>query len=522
MSEKRKRSNNELDNLPRKKLNETKSDEILQIVRKFQENISDYNKKFEDLNKFEKYLDNPDEYIYDECNELRRLIQLETEELIANIKQLNNIEIDQDILEPNLIALIDNVNKQSELLITQVDNHEKLTKTYWKNNIFSKKSFIKEKNKLKQFSELFIQNWLNKLTELRFDDESMKQAANKMEEYQTKMNDIFTNIKMYIFNNNCIELQRHNTNLNDNNLNYYIFTKSRIIYNKDNQFNLNNIYKDSNIQEIREQQSLKSYSFDFLNDDKKYLVFFHSNDDHQTKKFTYIVIYDSIFKIILNEKLIDNIECDQVYLNKNLIIFRRKTSLFANYNLVLMNHELEILKEIQIGTIRGTGNEFIYASQMDNNNTITTDIQVLDWSLEITKTIHLQDENPQQPFYIQNLNFFKAWYNIEFKFFPIVNHAYFLRSNYELFYFEKNGYLYKHFEDIDQAIGIVNSDHFLLIFNHHENKYSVHNKSSNIKEIKIINLKLLKKDAVYPQIKFDSNERIYFYEAKHNLLHIPN
>jgi hypothetical protein len=42
MSEKRKRSNNESDNLPRKKLNETKSDEMLQIVRKFQENISIY------------------------------------------------------------------------------------------------------------------------------------------------------------------------------------------------------------------------------------------------------------------------------------------------------------------------------------------------------------------------------------------------------------------------------------------------------------------------------------------------
>jgi hypothetical protein len=519
MSEKRKRSNNESDNLPRKKLNETKSDEILQIVRKFQENISDYNNKLENLNRQEKNLDNPDEYIYDECNELRRLIQLETEELIANIKQSNNIEIDQDILEPNLIILIENVNKQSELLINQVDNHEKITKTYWKNNIFSKKSFIKDKNKLKQFSELFIQNWLNKLNELRFDDESMKQAANKMKEYQTKINDIFTNIKMYIFNNNCIELHRYN-NLNANNLNYYIFTKSRIIYNKDNQFNLNNIYKDSNIQEIKEQQSLKSYSFDFLND-KTYLIFFHFND-HQTKKFTYIVAYDSVFNIILNEKLINNIECDQVYLNKNSIIFRRKTSL-TNYNLVLMNNELEILKEIQIGTIRGTDNEFIYASQMDNNNNkITTDIQVLDWSLDLTKTIHLQDQNPQQPFFIHNLNFFKTWYNIEFKFFSIVNHAYFLRSKYELFYFEKNGNLYKHFEDIDQAIGIVNSDQFLLIFDHRENKYTVHNKLSNVKEIKIINLKLLKKDAVYPQIKFDSNEKIYFYEAAHNLLHIPN
>ena len=132
MSEKRKRSN-ESDNFPRKKLNETKSDEILQIVRKFQEDISGYNKKLENLNKLEKYLDNPDEYIYDECNELRRLIQLETEEVIADIKRSNNIEIDQDILEPNLIILIENVNKQSELLINQVDIHEKITKTYWKN-----------------------------------------------------------------------------------------------------------------------------------------------------------------------------------------------------------------------------------------------------------------------------------------------------------------------------------------------------------------------------------------------------
>jgi hypothetical protein len=76
-----------------------------------------------------------------------------------------------------------------------------------------------------------------------------------------------------------------------------------------------------------------------------------------------------------------------------------------------MNNELEILKEIQIGTIRGKDNEFIYASQMDNNNNkITTDIQVLDWSLEITKTIHLQDQNPQQKFFIQNLLFQYLYY----------------------------------------------------------------------------------------------------------------
>ena len=87
MPHKRKLSNGSGD-LPRKNFNVTKSDIILQVVRKFQENIIDYNKNLENLNKIGKKLDkNPDEYIYDEFAELRRLIQLETEELIANIKQ---------------------------------------------------------------------------------------------------------------------------------------------------------------------------------------------------------------------------------------------------------------------------------------------------------------------------------------------------------------------------------------------------------------------------------------------------
>jgi len=127
--------------IPRKQLRKTsiKSDEILIIVKTFKQNIDNYNKS---IDKIKNILDNPEEYIYDECSELKRNIQLETEEIIANIKQSNQIDLnldDETKLEPELFNLIQNLIEQSQTLITTIDDHEKAIKSHWIDKQINKK-----------------------------------------------------------------------------------------------------------------------------------------------------------------------------------------------------------------------------------------------------------------------------------------------------------------------------------------------------------------------------------------------
>lgn len=80
--------------VPKKQLKTTvKSDEILLVVKMFKEEIINYNKA---INRIKYSLDNPEEFVYDYCSELKRNVQLETEEIIADIKQSNQIDPDLD------------------------------------------------------------------------------------------------------------------------------------------------------------------------------------------------------------------------------------------------------------------------------------------------------------------------------------------------------------------------------------------------------------------------------------------
>ena len=83
-----------------------------------------------------------------------------------------------------------------------------MIKSHWIDKEINKKLFLKDYNKLKQFSDLFIQTWSKRLDDLNFDDKTMEEALVKLSEYKFKSNILVDKIKMYLFNNNCFELRR--------------------------------------------------------------------------------------------------------------------------------------------------------------------------------------------------------------------------------------------------------------------------------------------------------------------------
>ena len=90
------------------------------IITEFNSIILEYNEK---CNEIEKNLKNTEEYIYDQYNNLKRLVQLESEIKIENIKQSNeiNLDIEDDDLEPFISSLVQSIKNQMELLIIEIE-----------------------------------------------------------------------------------------------------------------------------------------------------------------------------------------------------------------------------------------------------------------------------------------------------------------------------------------------------------------------------------------------------------------
>jgi hypothetical protein len=66
--------------------------------------------------------------IYEECSELKREVQLNTEEAIAFVKQAHHIDVDCEVYENNEIERkISILNDANDLMINKIDKYEKAT-----------------------------------------------------------------------------------------------------------------------------------------------------------------------------------------------------------------------------------------------------------------------------------------------------------------------------------------------------------------------------------------------------------
>jgi hypothetical protein len=55
------------------------------------------------------------------------------------------------------------------------------------------------------------------------DETKVLKAIDILEDYEFELKDLSTNTKLYIFNNNCIELSRIDDKSIENRLNYYVY-----------------------------------------------------------------------------------------------------------------------------------------------------------------------------------------------------------------------------------------------------------------------------------------------------------
>ena len=123
------------------------------------------------LVKLEASLNDPIKFTNDECMEMKRLIQLDAQETNDRIKKNEKV---------NAAELTENINKQSELIISKIAEYQNEAISFHLNSKQNdEKSEINNLvNKLKQFSENWKPFW--NPVGIRNSDEEVAQATNQM------------------------------------------------------------------------------------------------------------------------------------------------------------------------------------------------------------------------------------------------------------------------------------------------------------------------------------------------------
>ena len=174
-------------------------------LNEFKKDLNDFKTKFEKL-EFD-LKDNCTDFINDECSELRRLIQLNKEEVIVSFKQANDIDINTDDLEPEFQIKINEIDNQCETMLSQVDSYEKETIDYFLTNKPSKKTLKKDFNKLKTIANFFVIHWIECLQETDLNFNKLTEAVTKLKDYQSRLKEMIDKAKSFFFNNNSLILK---------------------------------------------------------------------------------------------------------------------------------------------------------------------------------------------------------------------------------------------------------------------------------------------------------------------------
>ena len=189
------------------------------------------------LNKYNEILSNLEKStiecgIYDDCAELRRRIQLDTEKKIAEIKTKHNFDIntDESYLNSHLRSLIDSVNNQSDSMIAIVDKYEKDTCSLFKKNENKLPRVLRE---AKATSEHFVAHWQKCLADGEFEDNRMRVAVLKLNRYLRKLEE-----KVKKFNNNAILNLKQNETKNLSLSLYISFDHNYFVKSKEFNFQL--------------------------------------------------------------------------------------------------------------------------------------------------------------------------------------------------------------------------------------------------------------------------------------------
>ena len=127
---------------------------------------------FDDPNIFiEKYLNiNRDLEISQHCNDLKNQIQIEVELRICDLKETNNIDVNQENESKLPCVVLENMKdwiKQKEILIEKINDYEN---DLLKSGSLNRKKLTDEINQLNLFFKFFWNHWQDRFSKNDYND----------------------------------------------------------------------------------------------------------------------------------------------------------------------------------------------------------------------------------------------------------------------------------------------------------------------------------------------------------------
>lgn len=477
------------------------NDDLKNSIEDFKFKLNEFNKN---LDLIKQRLDNPIDIIYDECNELKRIIQLDKEESILNIKESNNIDLDLDDckIDAKIMSKIDRINSEFDMIYQEIDNHEKEAISKMK-LVRENKNLKREFNKLKKISDYFIKYWIDYLNESAqiIDTSKLVNAVAKTRQYIEKFADFYYKLKPISFGNKMLELKKHKEPKADR-LNHYVYYKQEIELDtvKCHSNELEALDTTLNDDYYMSNEDYKSVDCHIdLFEDGNYLMVLIGADELVTDLF----ILDRSSKKILKKNKLKDYLVQICKISQNLILMIGSSETYENSILVLdSNLELAFAPRLCTDYVFLSNSKRPHFCEINENE---AKLKVFDSSLNEILNTKFQTKNKLEPFYLCETVYEFGYSNDKYYFLD--------NSGHSLRILNHSGYLLKEIEFTFDSIPSLAFDSAgnMVIFDDSSGKLLIYNQNGmQLKEIQIKKTKI-RSDIVFLNLLIDYKSRYILY-----------
>ena len=367
------------------------SNETIAETNTFTANLDVFDKR---LAKLEHAYKSPKDFIYEESEEMRRLLQLDSEETIAEIKQKHELDINMDDneLDPTLLAMVNELKEKTESMITAVHDHEKETLFSFDKNKPDIKDLADNVKKMKSVSNRFVSHWRECVAKQSFIETEMQSAVVKLKEHQNKLNSLVKKFNLLVYNNNLMEMTSVKAR-EEFQLSHYTELGQFFELEKCEGFDFQQVKHISQINMNGSERLRKVSEYLEKQADGNYFIVFKSNSNTE--------LHFIVFNPVANTVVAETTFCKKskgakvnIMSSKDFIAISLGES-----HLMVVNRELEQIAEKKwkkhgYGCFLGADESCVYARSEDE----PTKIDVMDWSLKVTKKLNLKKIDSEQKF----------------------------------------------------------------------------------------------------------------------------
>jgi hypothetical protein len=425
------------------------------------------------LEKLQNDLNNILDFIYDECSELRRLVQLSTEQAILYLKQLNELDpnLEENQLNAQLATIVRDIHTKSDLMLNKIDCYE----------AESKQNAPKEEPN-KELCKLINQ---------------FKSVKNLNE---SQLVGIVSDVRQHIFNRNVMVFKPDELNpigIGHLQLKQYIEIENF------KQIDLNKLINENNI--------INGYNFKCDIFKQNYLITYSLN-----YKQTGLFIYDSVNNRIEKQIMLDYPSVNSLKIVNNSIVLCLPIDYSRSENhLVVLDDELNIKakKSVDRCFLIGANQKYLYCKDDECMESVCRE---LDWNLkEIESKLKFQQSDPKAPFFISNTNTELSIRQLEY-----ANNRYFVRPGSNILFsnlsdfiqiFDEHGKLIKSTQ-IDGDFKLDSNNNLVVLKNNNKLIYLDLN-GLTFKRIKIEDPNLI------THFMLDKNDKIHFFDKFDNKIY---